>query len=54
MECLLPYLCIVTIPLIMVGMLDYRGVGLVMFHCMYICMHAMIFSDVCTYHYVSS
>ena len=31
MECLLPYLCMVTVPYIMVGlerMLDYRGVGL--------------------------
>ena len=38
MECLLPYLCMVTVPHIMVGierMLDYRGVGLVKFHCMY-------------------
>ena len=29
MECLLPYLCMVTVPNIMVGlerMLDYRGV----------------------------
>ena len=36
MECLLPYLCMVTVPHIMVGlerMLDYRGVGLVRFHC---------------------
>ena len=36
MECLLPYLCMVTVPQIMVGlerMLDYRGVGLVRFHC---------------------
>ena len=36
MECLLPYLCMVTVPLIMVGlerMLDYRGVGLGRFHC---------------------
>ena len=36
MECLLPYICIVTVPHIMVGlelMLDYRGVGLVRFHC---------------------
>ena len=36
MECLLPYLCMVTVPLIMVGlerMLDYRGVGLERFHC---------------------
>ena len=31
MECLLPYLCMVTVPHIMIGlerMLDYRGVGL--------------------------
>ena len=37
MECLLPYLCMVTVPHIMVGlgrMLDYRGVGLERFHCM--------------------
>ena len=30
MECLLPYLCMVTVPLIMVGlerMLDYRSAG---------------------------
>ena len=36
MECLLPYLCMVTVPhIIMIGlerMLDYRGVGLVRFH----------------------
>ena len=38
MECLLPYLCMVTVPhnIIMVGlerMLDYRGVRLERFHC---------------------
>ena len=47
MDCLLPYLCMVTVPHIMVGlermldyrsvglerMLDYRGVGLARFHC---------------------
>ena len=37
MECLLPYLCMVTVPrIIMVGLeriLDYKGVGLVRFHC---------------------
>ena len=36
MECLLPYLCMVTVPHIMVGlkrMLDYIGVGLARFHC---------------------
>ena len=35
-ECLLLYLCMVTVPHIMVGlerMLDYRGVGLERFHC---------------------
>ena len=35
MECLLPYLCMLTVPHIMVGlerMLDYRGVGLERFH----------------------
>ena len=39
MECLLPYLCLVTVPHIMVGlerMLDYRGVGLARFHCIQI------------------
>ena len=38
MECLLPYLCMVTVPHIMVGlerMLDYRGVGLERFHCIH-------------------
>ena len=36
MECLLPYLSMVTVPHVMVGlerMLDYRGVGLERFHC---------------------
>ena len=36
MECLLPYLCMVTVPHVMVGlerMLDYRGVGLGRFYC---------------------
>ena len=36
MECLLPYLRMVTVPHIMVGLertLDYRGVGLARFHC---------------------
>ena len=35
-EYLLPYLCMATVPHIMVGlerMLDYRGVGLERFHC---------------------
>ena len=39
MECLLPYLSMVTVPHIMVGlerMLDYRGVGLERFHCIYV------------------
>ena len=42
MECLLPYLCMVTVPYVMVRlerMLDYRDVGLARFHCMYICMY---------------
>ena len=37
MECLLPYLSLVTVPRIMVGlerMLEYRGVRLERFHCM--------------------
>ena len=36
MEWLLPYLCMMTVPHIMVRlerMLDYRGVGLARFHC---------------------
>ena len=36
MECLLPYLSMVTVPHIMVGlerMSNYRGVGLERFHC---------------------
>ena len=36
MACLLPYLCMVTVSHIMVGlerMLNYRGVALVRFHC---------------------
>ena len=36
MECLLPYLCMVTVPHIMVRlerMSDYRGIGLERFHC---------------------
>ena len=39
MECLSPYLCMVTVPHIMVGLkrlLDYRGVGLARFHSLYI------------------
>ena len=38
MECLLPYLCMVTVPHIMVEsekMLDYRGVRLERFHCIH-------------------
>ena len=37
MECLLPYLCMLTVPHIMVGlerMSEYRGVGLARFHFM--------------------
>ena len=39
MEWLLPYLCMVTVPHIVVGlerMLDYRGVGITRFHCRHI------------------
>ena len=46
MECLLPYLCMVTVPHIMVGlerMLDYRGVGLERLHCIYIYIYNMCF-----------
>ena len=48
MECLLPYLCMVTVPHIMVGlerMLDYRGVGLARFHC--IEMYIQMYSSLC-------
>ena len=44
MECLIPYLCMVTVPHIMAGlesMLDYRSVGLERFHCMcYVSMYS--------------
>ena len=46
MECLLPYLCMVTVPHIMIGlerMLDYRGVGLERFHCTYMYIKYMHF-----------
>ena len=43
MECLLPYLCMMTVShIIMVGleiMLDYRGVGLAWFHCNIHCLY---------------
>ena len=48
MECLLPYLCMVTTPHIMVRlerMLDYRGVGLARFHCTWVyrrCIHVLL------------
>ena len=60
MECLLPYLCMVIVPRIMVRlerMLDYRGVGLVRFHCTssiillnrlyckYVCDHIVVFVE---------
>ena len=56
MECLLPYLCIVTVPHIMVGlerMLDYRGVGLARFHCTHIRTYVPAFR-VTVYTYVST
>ena len=52
MEYLLPYLCIVTAPHIMVGlerMLDYRGVGLARFHCTTVCSFS---SGWCVFRYV--
>ena len=45
MECLLPYLCMVTVPHIMVGlerMLDYRVVGLERFHCIHLCTQSVM------------
>ena len=51
MGCLLPYLCMVTVPHIMVRlerMLDYRSVVLERFHCIhtvpcvYICMYVYV------------
>ena len=45
MECLSPYLSMVTVPGIMVRlerMLDYRGVGLERFHCTYILMNIQL------------
>ena len=57
MECLFPYLCMVTVPHIMVGleiMLDYRGVGLARFHCNMFSIHPFsthyILSYICTTH----
>ena len=58
MECFLPYLCMVTVPLIMVRlerMLDYRGVALARFHCTfstntctYCVPNLFVFGSVCT------
>ena len=44
MECLLSYLCMVTIPHIMVGlekMLDYRGFTVRMYVCMKVSMYIL-------------
>ena len=52
-ECLLPYLCMVTVPHKMVGlerMLDYRGVGLARFHCIILCTSMYTSCDVCYLH----
>ena len=59
MECLLPYLCMVTVPHIMVRlkrMLDYRGVGLARYHCIMslICSYKSVmilipYNIICTY-----
>ena len=51
MECLLPYLSIVTVSHIMVvleRMLDYRGVGLERFHCtsLFVCTTAGMCDDI--------
>ena len=46
MEYLLPYLCMVTVPHIMVGlerMLDFRGVGLERFHCIVIFIYVRMY-----------
>ena len=46
MECLLPYLSMLTVPHIMVGlerMLDYRGVGLERFHCTCACSCSLLY-----------
>ena len=46
MECLLPYLRMLTVPPIMVGlerMLDYRGVGLERFHCIVILIYVRMY-----------
>ena len=65
MEYLLPYLCMVTVPHIMVGlerMLDYRGVGLARFHCIGVqCTHdtvhqlrcIYVYTNVCTWSYTT-
>ena len=45
MEYLLPYLCMVTVPHVMVGLerkLDYRGVGLVRFNCIITDSHTLL------------
>ena len=50
MECLLPYLCMVTVPHIMVRlerMLDYRGVRLARFHCTRSYVHESMYPCTC-------
>ena len=52
MECLLPYLCMVTVPHIMVGlerMLDYRGVRLERFCCITLYMGEYYVYIACTF-----
>ena len=52
MEWLLPYLCMATVPHIMVGlkrMLDYRVVGLERFHCTCTCIHIYAVCSVTVY-----
>ena len=53
MECLLPYLCMVTVPHIMIGlerMLDYRGVRLERFHCIVECIVIFYVYGICKYY----
>ena len=59
MECLLPHLCMVTVPHIMVGlerMLDYKGVGLARFHCILwiLLLHILLISGWLCYYIVGA
>ena len=55
MECLLPYLSMVTVPHIMVGlerMLDYRGVGLERVHCIFTRADIRTYNLTCVHTYI--